>query len=328
MQKLILYGLLLLVVMGCKKTSLNKNNDNLVLKTVDQDPSLPSIYVNGSLLHSEAFGHPDSALIIVIHGGPGSDYRYLLNCKELANYGYRVVFYDQRGSGLSQRFAKNTYSSVQIMYDELSSVINFYKKYPSQKVFLLGHSWGGILASGYIGQNPLQISGAVICEPGGLTWNDIVTYVGKSKKRPFTSEALNDVAYVDQFVSAKEDEHISMDYKAFLVSSFDDKESAIGNEDRLPIWRLGAIVSQSLFEVGEMSKPDFTVNLNQYAKKILFVYSQNNKAYGEEWANHVSSSFANVQLFKTNGAGHDMLSFPTGWNNTYPTIINYFNSLK
>lgn len=328
MKPLVTISMLLLLIFSCKKQNTFNKPADIVPRTVDQDPSLPSISVNGSMLHSEAFGHPDSALIVVIHGGPGSDYRYLLNCKEFANHGYRVVFYDQRGSGLSQRFPGESYNSVLIMYDELDAVINYYKKKPNQKVFLLGHSWGGILATGFAANHPDQINGLIICEPGGLKWQDIVTYVANSKKRPFTSEALNDAAYVDQFITAKNNEHEKLDFKAFLVSSFDDKQSAIGNEDRLPVWRLGAVVSDALFQIGENDKPDFTINLSQFTKKVLFVYSENNRAYGDTWAQKVSSAFKNVELFKTLGAGHDMLSFPTGWNNTFPAMLNYYNSLK
>ena len=57
---------------------------NLVPRTVDQDSSLPSIKVNGAQLHSEAFGNPNDPMIVVLHGGPGIDYRHLLNCKEFA----------------------------------------------------------------------------------------------------------------------------------------------------------------------------------------------------------------------------------------------------
>ena len=57
---------------------------NLVPKTVDQNSNLPSISVNNSMLHSEAYSHTDSTIIIFIHGGPEGDYRYLLNCKDLA----------------------------------------------------------------------------------------------------------------------------------------------------------------------------------------------------------------------------------------------------
>ncbi len=72
------------------------------------------------------------------------------------------MFYDQRGSGLSQRFSRQSYLSLgaevmELMYDELHAVIAYYRKKPEQKVVLLGHSWGAMLASGYAG-NILMIS--------------------------------------------------------------------------------------------------------------------------------------------------------------------------
>ena len=39
----------------------------LVPLTVVEDPSLPSISINGILLHSEAFGNPADPMVVVIH---------------------------------------------------------------------------------------------------------------------------------------------------------------------------------------------------------------------------------------------------------------------
>src|SRR6185436_19073286 len=95
---------------------------NLVPKTVDQDPALPQIEVAGAQLHAEAYGDPEAPIVMVLHGGPGSDYRSLLPLKELAHDGYRVVFWDQRGAGLSQRFPADTYS-FDLYLDDLVEVI-------------------------------------------------------------------------------------------------------------------------------------------------------------------------------------------------------------
>ena len=114
-----------------------------------------------------------------------------------------------------------------------------------------------------------------------------------------------------------------------MLSSVEStKDSPIGNEGALPFWRSGAVINQALFEVGEKTKPDWTTNLKQYTTKILFVYSENNKAYGEAHAKKVSSAYPKVQLEKTLDAGHDMLSFPRGWKNFYPVALTYLNSLK
>ena len=82
----ILFGVIItFTIVSCEELNLREPG-NLVPETVDQDPSIPSIIVNGAMLHSEAFGHPDSTIIVCIHGGPGSDYRYLLNYKDLARH--------------------------------------------------------------------------------------------------------------------------------------------------------------------------------------------------------------------------------------------------
>src|SRR5687767_1729721 len=73
-----------------------------VQPTLQRDPSLPRVELNGYAFHSEHFGAPGKPVLIVLHGGPGADYRYLLGVKALAD-DYQVVFYDQRGTGLSPR---------------------------------------------------------------------------------------------------------------------------------------------------------------------------------------------------------------------------------
>jgi len=313
---------------ACTKERKINDAGNLVPKTVEQDVSLPSIAVNGTQLHAEAFGQPDDALLIVLHGGPGADYRYLLNCKAFANEGYRVVFYDQRGSGLSKRHPKDSYT-LQLMYNDLSAVVTHYRTSPTQKVFLLGHSWGAMLATAYINQYPTRINGVVLAEPGGFVWQDVLDYVKRSRDIKFTSELLNDLLYADQFLTGKETEHAILDYKYALLGIADGKkDNPTGDEGRTAGWRPGAIVNKALFDIGDRDKPDWTKSLSQYTTKVLFVYSENNKAYGLAHAQKVSSPYPNRQLLKVNGAGHNMISFPTGWNNFYPTALTYLNSLK
>lgn len=315
-------------IIGCTKEKFIYDEGNLVPKTVDHDPTLPSVSINGTQLHAEAFGDPDSTLIVVLHGGPGADYRSLLKCKDFANRGYRVIFYDQRGSGLSKRYSKEIYS-LQIMYDDLTSIIEHYKKSSKQKVFLLGHSWGAILATGYINKYPDFINGVILAEPGGLVYEDILAYLKRSRNVNPASELANDVTYPDQFITGKEDEHAILDYKYALAAAADGaKGNPTGNESRPPFWRFGKVVDEAFAEIGSREKPDFTSNLYEFNTKVLFAYSENNKAYGLQYAQKVSAAFTNVQLFNVAGAGHDLLAFPTGFNNFFPIALAYLNSLK
>lgn len=318
-----------LLFLSCSKDRDAHEGGFLVPRTADQDNSIPAITVNGARLHAEAFGHPDSALLLVLHGGPGADYRYLLNCKAFADQGYRVVFYDQRGSGLSQRFPADSYTSMQVLYDELSGVIAHYRTNPAQKVFLLGHSWGGMLAAAYINTYPDAIDGVIVGEPGGLQWAEVEDYFSRLFAYSLMGETANDVVYQDQFLTGKENDHEVLDYKfALLAAAEDTGDSPVGNEGPLPYWRSGAVINTALRDYGDQNNIDFTTNLHQYNQPVLFLYSERNTAYGQAHAERVSSHFKRVELFRTNGAGHDMLSFPTGWDNTFPTMLHFLNQLK
>lgn len=322
-----------IIFSGCTKERKIGEYGNLVTKTVEQDNSIPSISVNGTKLHSEVFGDANDPIIIVLHGGPGADYRSLLNCKQFATQGYKVVFYDQRGSGLSKRHSKDSYT-LQTQEDDLKAVITFYKTFASQKVFLLGHSWGAILATAYINRFNSnlnsKINGVVLAEPGGLIWDDIKDYVKRSRDYKFGSELMTDALYLDQFICGKNvNDHAILDYKLGLQAVTDGaKDNPIGNEGPVTFWRNGAVVNKALTELAEKAKPNYTTNLSGFTTKVLFAYSENNKAYGIDHAQKVSLPFPNKQLFKVNGAGHDMFSFSTGWSNFYPVALVYFNSLR
>lgn len=319
-------ALLALFFFSCEKELSINDDGNLVPRTVEQDASLPSITLNGTKLHAETFGNAAHPMLVILHGGPGSDYRYLLNCRIFADKGYYVVFYDQRGSGLSQRHPASIYS-IQIMLDDLRAVISHYKTSSAQKVFLLGHSWGAMLATAYINAYPTAINGAILAEPGGFIWQDVLDYVGRSRSFRFFSETLNDATYLDQFITGKQDQHAILDYRFNLLASADESaESTLGNDGPLPFWRSGAVIQDALFKVGDKEKPDWTTNLKTYTTKVLFIYSERNKSYGLAHARKVSSVYPSVRLEKINGAGHDMLSFPTGWNNFYPIALNYLNN--
>lgn len=306
---------------------------NLVQKTVEQDASLPSILANGALLHSEAFGPEDGTMIVALHGGPGGDYRYLLNCKELADAGYRVVFYDQRGSGLSQRFPKKSYTllgqgALDVLYAELSAVIEHYRSSPDQKVVLFGHSWGAILASGYVGKFPNAVQGLILCEPGGLRWNEIEDYVKESRSFKIWGELLNDATYLDQFITGKEDQHEILDYKMSMLAS---KNNITGEGDFDPSssWRSGAVIMDALFSVGDSYSVDFSKGLENFNLPVLFFYSGRNRAYPDSWAQKITSHYNDVETVKVIGVGHDGIVTNTdAWRaQTKPEVINYINNL-
>ncbi|MEW5799336.1 MAG: alpha/beta hydrolase [Bacteroidota bacterium] len=296
----------------------------LVPLTVDEDPSLPSIFVNGTQLHAETFGNPNNPMLVVLHGGPGGDYRSLLNCSRFSADSFFVVFYDQRGSGLSKRHDPSTITT-QIFIDDLDAVINYYSSSPSQKIILLGHSWGAMLATAYINEYPNRIDGIILIEPGAFTWEATKKYIEKERTLDPFGESSNDFVYLDQIITGSD--HNTLDYKAALQNAADfSKGNHVGNPGPYPFWRFGAVCTKAAFEYVKEHSFDFTTNLSQYTTKVLFVYGALNEVYGTTHAQEVAAAYPNVQLAEIKKTGHEVAYF--GWDNFYPVAIAYLNTIK
>lgn len=327
-QKFIFLSLALLAATtwGCKRELDPKEPGNLVPKTVELDANLPSIAVNGTLLHSETFGNPNDPMLVFLHGGPGGDYRNGLKAKELANHGYYVIFYDQRGSGLSKRHPKDSYS-IQLMLDDVTGVIQHYRTSPTQKVYLFGHSWGAMLTAAYINKYPNAINGAILAEPGGLNKAAFEEYSDKSRKLKLFHEVTNDVLYPDQFLTGKESDHAILDYRLNLQLPY---TYAPGNEEGIegpsPFWRNGVAVLKKLSEIVDEEGFDFTPNLHLFTTKVLFLWGENNRTYGESFARKEAAYFPNKQISKISGTGHEMVWFK--WNEVKAVVLPYLDSLR
>jgi proline iminopeptidase len=296
----------------------------LVPLTVDEDRSLPSISVNGTMLHAETFGNPTNPMIVVLHGGPGGDYRGLLNLKKFSEDGFFVVFYDQRGSGLSKRHNKATYFSENIFIDDLGAVIKYYRR-PGQKVILMGHSWGAMLATGYVNRYRNEINGVVMMEPGGFKWADAEAFIKRHRSMNLMGETINDYLFLDQLITSSD--HILLDYKAGLQNAAGSAPgNKLGDAGPTPSWRSGAVCAAASFEYVKDHPFDFTSNLSQYRTKVLFTYGELDVAYGTAHAELVSSAYPNVQLVEIKGSGHEIPYF--GMDNFYPIAKSYLNTIK
>lgn len=328
MHKSIYFLLLLALLVGCNLEEWSEPAA-LVPPTAAEDSGVPSLALNGTLLHVESHGDPTQPLVIVIHGGPGGDFRALLNARELVDDGFHVVFYDQRGTGLSKREDKSQYQgaeAVQLFIDDLGALIHHFRTGEDQKVFLLGHSWGAMLATAYINQHPQEIAGAVLAEPGGLTWPQTKAYLSRSNKVKLFTEALNDALVPEQIIAGRSTDDV-LDYKASFFTSYENAPgNVLGNPGPYPFWRNGAVSFQELNDNAERFGFDFTTHLDAYAGKVLFLYSENNRAYGLAWAQQVASPFVDAEISVVSNCGHEMIYF--GWAGMYPQVLEYLNQLQ
>ena len=89
-----------------------------------------------------AYGDPGKPRMLVMHGGPGADHRYLLP-QMLHLAGENEVFlYDQRGGGRS-RVEDNTPVTWQSHIEDMVSVV---RELQLEPLTLVGYSFGGLLS--------------------------------------------------------------------------------------------------------------------------------------------------------------------------------------
>lgn len=115
------------------------------------------IKINGSDIYYKMIGSGDP--MIVIHGGPVLDHSYLLPHFEKLAESHRLIFYDQRACGKSSiELDSSSMSITGFTYD----IEQLRQSLQLEKINLLGHSWGGLLAMQYAINYPQHLNHLIL----------------------------------------------------------------------------------------------------------------------------------------------------------------------
>ncbi|NRA21295.1 MAG: alpha/beta fold hydrolase [Oceanospirillaceae bacterium] len=289
-------------------------------KTIEFDDSLSYTEINGYKFHTQIVGDPDTPTVIVVHGGPGGDYGYLKSLAALSQ-DHRVIFYDQRGSGLSPRETKNKLTLEQNLAD-LHAIIQHFSA--EQQVKLIGHSWGGMLVTGYLSAHPEKVSQAVIVEPGMLYPESAQAFVAKMKESQSISSLLALARYMLAYpLVSKNDGHEGFDYvltKLYNRSTTDDPFQCAGESMPPNSFSRGGYAA-----FNNMLKPvmddattfsyDLTAGISQYNGDLLLISSECSQfgfAFQEKY--HLPKLPRQTVHLKAENMGHYMLTLNPQWS--------------
>lgn len=101
--------------------------------------------------------------VVVLHGGPAAAHNYLLPEWNALGKGARVLYYDQRGCGKSEKAACYSWRGH---VADLKRVISQLAR--GKKVVLAGSSWGSTLALLYTYTHPEDVKGLILS--GTYNW--------------------------------------------------------------------------------------------------------------------------------------------------------------
>jgi proline iminopeptidase len=288
----------------------------IVPETVAQDPSLPNITLDGVTYHAQTFGDQSNPVVITIHGGPGSDYRSILSLQALSDE-YYVVFFDQRGSGLSPRVDPQEITLASAISD-LNSIIDHYGQ--GKQVDLVGHSWGAMLASAYLGQHPDKVEHAVLAEPGFLNtefanrWAegtrlkftpDVLFHFLKTRFESLHVRGPDDQAAADFFAHqinmAQTSNHPQAGYRC--EGDYPDKEGS---------WRSGSAASDAIWQEAIDAEGNIDINLtegvDQFTNMVLFMTGECQTLIGADFQREQMELFPSAYLVVIPDAGHEMFA--------------------
>ena len=114
--------------------------------------------------------------VLVIHGGPGQPFLQAMSGLEPLTSDFRFHYYDQRGCGESTRpidhfESPNVYENMMALDRSLglgvqiADIERIRQILGDDKLILIGHSWGGFLASLYAAEFPEHVDALILISP-------------------------------------------------------------------------------------------------------------------------------------------------------------------
>jgi proline iminopeptidase len=119
------------------------------------------INVSGGKVWYRIVGEGNGTPILMLHGGPGVPSYYLKPLAALSKT-HPVIFYDQMGCGKSDKMTDTSMMTVEHFVDELEQVK---QQLGLKDYYLLGQSWGTMLATDYYLKHPEGIKALILSSP-------------------------------------------------------------------------------------------------------------------------------------------------------------------
>jgi proline iminopeptidase len=117
--------------------------------------------------------------VLIIHGGPGMPFLQPMSGLEALTHEFRFHYYDQRGCGESTRPIDHFESSN--MYEnmtkldrtlglgaQIADIERIRQILGDDKLIIIGHSWGGFLASLYAAEFPEHVEALILVSPANM----------------------------------------------------------------------------------------------------------------------------------------------------------------
>jgi proline iminopeptidase len=216
-------------------------------------------------------------VIVVLHGGAGAPHGYLRPEFDALSKSAKVIYYDQRGCGKSDTAMSYVWEWHIV---DLKKIIN--ELAPNRKVYLIGSSWGSMLAILYAYKHQEDVKGLILS--GTLTWlgEEQEYHRGKIHKTKILKGKIVERRIVTLLNSVEKLEKDTIEVSKSI-------EVYAGLPQNEP--------------VGSLSSAPKADRLKKIKIPILLFNGTYNRRW--DWVDEYIKIFPNVQLVTIPEAGHD-----------------------
>lgn len=234
-------------------------------------------------LYTKTYGDSKNKPLLFLHGGPGYNAAgfEVTTAKTLAEKGFYVIVYDRRGEGRSAD-AKADYNFKQT-FEDINTILN---QYHIKKITLLGHSFGGVVATLYADKNPDKVASVVLIAAPVSMQETFKTILRSSRKIYEANNDKTNLNYIDMIekMDPTSEEYYAYSFGHAMQNGFyspkkmsDEAKAIYANASKNPDFRYAAKMTQEPPQ-GFLKNENYTsIDLSQTLKKLV---AQKMKIYG------------------------------------------------
>jgi proline iminopeptidase len=304
---------LLFILLCCYSISNAQVTDSLLREARKQGKGRLLPIENKYRLWVEEAGTGNTNLLI-LPGGPGNSHKgYEPFLHNLANHGVRVHILAMVDCGLSDRTQDPTYWTVANYLDDIEHIR---KQLGLEQFYLLGHSFGGLIALEYAKQHPTALQGVIISNMtdswAGLAQNEenfldsLLTHNTESQRLNQRLQSIDSSSPLFRQLSNQRDSLISQQLAQATQVAKSDLAPSLQHLYFVPDTLIdhNIAVQRYLFQSQEINDWDFRPYLSQLRLPVLVMGSGRDYALTAKDMTRMKASLPNATLAFCPQGGH------------------------
>jgi proline iminopeptidase len=238
---------------------------------------------------------------ILLSGGPGFTVDYMIPVGEFLPASYQRVFYEQRGTGRSRLPAMTPENmTLQHVVADLEALRVHLRQ---ERLLLVGHSWGGMLAMAYAAAHPDRVDRMILIGPGGPTL-EFAEWFNDNIRMRLRPEDIEAERYWDDAPKrgVDADKAALESIRAITPGYFFDREKGVAFRSMQTDGTITVRVNELLF--ADMAKGyDSRHGLTRLDRPVLIVQGHQDPV-GDKTAEDIHSTIKSSVLMYINQCGH------------------------